>query len=283
MNRKTILIGLDGATWDNLMPWIKQGKLPFFKELIETGVHATLQTTIPCLTCPAIPSFFTGLSPVKTKTFGFRKSNGKIISAKDIRGERFWDILGKQGYKSIIANLRITYPPKMKNGVMISNMITPLVNSEFVYPHDQRQYFTGFMEKKPSKWKLTKLEERNRKELQQIALEDDLRRFKKYVNYCKSNKFDFELFYFGSTDIIQHRLWNDQQFILDTYQKIEKVIREYITTKNVNLIIFSDHGFGKSPHIAFHIDNWFIEQDLIKYRRGISKKYCPPIKKYATK
>ncbi|MBW3018812.1 alkaline phosphatase family protein [Candidatus Woesearchaeota archaeon] len=276
--RKTIVIGLDGATWSNLMPWINEGKLPFLKQLMETGVHATLQTTIPCLTCPAIPSFFTGLSPVKTKTFGFRKPNGKIISANDVKGERFWDVLGKKGFSSIIANLRITYPPKMRNGVMVSSMITPLENSEFVYPHDQKEHFTGFMDKKPSKWNLTKLEGKDREELQRIILDDDLQRFRKYVEYCKDHDFDFELFYFGSTDTIQHRLWNDQQLVLDAYQKIEKVIQDYLAD-DANVIIFSDHGFGKSPDTAFHIDNWLVEQGLLNYRRtGKMLQACQKIR-----
>jgi len=34
-SQKVILIGLDGATWKNLMPWIKEGKLPFLKQILK--------------------------------------------------------------------------------------------------------------------------------------------------------------------------------------------------------------------------------------------------------
>ena len=38
---KVVVFGLDGATWDVLMPWVRQGMLPTLKKLIGGGVHGT--------------------------------------------------------------------------------------------------------------------------------------------------------------------------------------------------------------------------------------------------
>ena len=39
---KVALIGLDGATFDVIMPLVNQGKLPVLKRLIDNGAHAKL-------------------------------------------------------------------------------------------------------------------------------------------------------------------------------------------------------------------------------------------------
>jgi len=279
MHRKTILIGLDGATWDNLMPWIKQGKLLFFKEIIEKGVHGINKTTIPCLTCPAIPSFYTGKTPVKTKVFGFRKTDGKIISSNDIKEKRFWDHLGEAGFNSIIANLRITYPPKIKKGVMISSMMTPSEKSEFVYPQEEKMHFEGFMNNKLDKWQMTKIEA-DRKKLLQLLLKDELARFSMYTSYIKKKKYDFEFFYFGCTDTIQHRLWNSQNLVLEGYKKIESALKEYLNNnKNANILIFSDHGFGNRPNKTFFIENWLQKEALLYYKNPMIRKAVEYYKK----
>ena len=37
LRRKVIVIGLDGATFDLILPWLCEGELPNFKELINKG------------------------------------------------------------------------------------------------------------------------------------------------------------------------------------------------------------------------------------------------------
>ena len=64
-NRRVLVIGLDGATWDLIKPWVDEGKLPTFKKLLCEGTYGTLKTTIPPITLPAIPSFMTGKNPGK--------------------------------------------------------------------------------------------------------------------------------------------------------------------------------------------------------------------------
>ncbi len=64
-NKKVLVIGLDGATWDLIKPWVNEGKLPAFRKLMSEGAYGTLKTTIPPITIPAIPSFMTGKNPGK--------------------------------------------------------------------------------------------------------------------------------------------------------------------------------------------------------------------------
>ena len=57
---KILVIGLDGATWTLLKPWIEKGYLPTIKKLIKEGVHGVLKSTVPPLSIPAWNSIVTG-------------------------------------------------------------------------------------------------------------------------------------------------------------------------------------------------------------------------------
>lgn len=46
---KVIVVGLDGATWDLLKPWVESGKLSTIEWLMENGVWGDLETVIPPL------------------------------------------------------------------------------------------------------------------------------------------------------------------------------------------------------------------------------------------
>ena len=69
--KRVVVIGWDGATWDLIDPWIKEGKLPFLGSLKESGAFGLLQSTTPHLTPPAWTSIFTGVNPGKHGIFDF--------------------------------------------------------------------------------------------------------------------------------------------------------------------------------------------------------------------
>ena len=57
---RTILIGLDGATFSILDPLMAQGVMPFLRTFVERGVRAELRTIVPPLTPPAWTSLISG-------------------------------------------------------------------------------------------------------------------------------------------------------------------------------------------------------------------------------
>jgi len=71
-SKKVLVIGLDGATPGLLFRWAKEGKLPFFAEIMKNGVSGKLRSTIPPASCPAWLSFMTGKNPGKLGIFGFK-------------------------------------------------------------------------------------------------------------------------------------------------------------------------------------------------------------------
>jgi predicted AlkP superfamily phosphohydrolase/phosphomutase len=59
----TLLLGLDGATFTVLDPYMERGVMPFMLSLCAGGTRAPLRTIMPPLTPPAWTSLMTGKRP----------------------------------------------------------------------------------------------------------------------------------------------------------------------------------------------------------------------------
>jgi len=148
MSEKVVVIGLDGATWNLLDPWLSQGKLPTFGRLIKSGIKATLKSTIPSTTCPALPSLFTGVNPGNTGIFSFTKPNGSPINSTDIKYPTIWNILDRYNYSSCVVDIRMTFPPEKLNGIMICGSPIPSYQSNYTYPEDLKGKINSFRDEK---------------------------------------------------------------------------------------------------------------------------------------
>ncbi len=113
--RKLLIIGLDGATWDVLMPLIRNNRLPIFKKLVKNGSYGILESTIPPVTGAAWLSLATGKTPGKTGVIDFlnRKDRSYKLyptSSADFKGRSFWDYLSKANKKVGIFNYPCYFP-----------------------------------------------------------------------------------------------------------------------------------------------------------------------------
>ncbi|MBI3538413.1 MAG: alkaline phosphatase family protein [Chloroflexi bacterium] len=138
---KVFCIGLDGATFDLIRPFIAQGKLPTFKKLMDGGAWSELESTIPPVTASAWSSFMTGKNPGAHGLFDFmqRKRDSydlAPVSARDRDGKAVWDLIGDANKKVIVMNVPVTWPPQSVNGLLITGMLTPRGATEFTYPRE---------------------------------------------------------------------------------------------------------------------------------------------------
>jgi predicted AlkP superfamily phosphohydrolase/phosphomutase len=276
------MIGLDGATWDNLMPWIIKGELPLFRELIHKGLRGTCKSTIPSTTCPALPSFYTGLHPTKTKVFGFRNKEGRIITSNKIRGKRFWDVMCEKGVKCFVSGVVTTYPAFIpENGVLVTDPFLAFKEEGFIFPDYEQDKFKGYIMDTLNRQDMLKWQKNDRTKLLNHYLDDESRRFNLIREYLEVNQFDFKLIYFISTDRIQHQLWNNQELILEAYKQAEKWIGELMKMySDHNFIIFSDHGFGPVPKKAFYINSWLMTKKRFIYKNKTGKLFDGLMKKF---
>lgn len=125
--QKVVVIGIDGATFELIVPWIQNGKLPFLKRLKDEGVWGKLESTIPPVTFPAWKCYSTGKNPGKLGVYywfsvDFYKKGYRFNNSLDFKSQEIWDYLGQNNYRVSIINMPSTYPPKKVNGFLISGM-----------------------------------------------------------------------------------------------------------------------------------------------------------------
>ena len=262
---KVLVIGLDGATWDLIKPWTKEGSLPTFKRLMEEGSWGNLKSTIPPISPPAWTSISTGKNPGKHAIFDFLGMKGDYSRYPNLsinkRSAEIWDFING----SIVAHVPLTYPPKKIKGIMISGMLTPSLESEFTYPRGLRE---EIVEKFPNyQIELNWRDYFGRKEQ---LIKDIYGQLKEKINlfwFLFHKEWNFMFFVFPEIDRIQHVIFGEQK-LLDYYSLIDDflqgVLRE-IEDKDVVLILISDHGFER-VYKTVHINTYFENEGLIRLK-----------------
>ncbi|GAB3687855.1 alkaline phosphatase family protein [Salinarchaeum chitinilyticum] len=112
----TVVVGLDGANWELLQPWLDDGDLPNLGELRTSGVDADLQSCLPPVTCPNWRCYSTGKNPGKLGVYWWEKidAENRTLStpnSRSFKSANFWDYLNEDGQTAGVVNLPMSYPP----------------------------------------------------------------------------------------------------------------------------------------------------------------------------
>ena len=68
---RILIVGLDGATFDLIDPWVGAGELPHLAGLLKRGARGRLASTRPSATFPAWTTLMTGVNPGQHGVFDF--------------------------------------------------------------------------------------------------------------------------------------------------------------------------------------------------------------------
>lgn len=137
---RVFVIGLDGATFDLLQPWLDAGELPNLKKLMDSGVHGELQSVYPIISPVAWTSASTGVNPGKHGIYGFERQDPAVPGAQLLNTSEqrkalpIWTLLSDAGMSVAVLNVPMTWPPDpIKNGIMVSGFPFPADQSNLVY------------------------------------------------------------------------------------------------------------------------------------------------------
>jgi predicted AlkP superfamily phosphohydrolase/phosphomutase len=131
MSRSTLLIGLDGATFDILDPLMADGVMPVLQQLIGSGVRATLRSTVPALTPPAWTSLVSGRGPGAHGIFDFfRKetpagASVRFLTSRDVECPTVWSLATDAGLRSTVLNFPLTFPAPRIAGHIVPGGFMP--------------------------------------------------------------------------------------------------------------------------------------------------------------
>lgn len=281
MSEKVLIISLDGATWDVMDLLIKDGLIPNIAKIIKKGAKGKLNSTIPPQTAPAWAGFLTGVNPGKNGVFNFYhvdkvKRNITLVNSQFIRSPTLWDILSQVGKRIISINVPMTYPPKGVNGIIVGGILSPGVNSHFVYPQSL------YLELKKNFPSYTIVDDRRPNDFKslegyvkaQISVEYNRFKFAEYL--MKKYKWDVFMVHNQSLDTIQHSCWHyifsigrEKNEVLNFYKEIDSFIGKLVSVagKKTNVIIMSDHGFGPMKG-RIHLNYWMKKAGYLRLKGG---------------
>jgi predicted AlkP superfamily phosphohydrolase/phosphomutase len=149
--QKLVVLGFDGMDPDLVERWMKEGKLPNIRRIVEEGGLYPLATTHSAESPTAWASFATGVNPGKHNIYDFlvrdtttylpdlgmvRRQPPKFLfnyipiarpKLESTRGgTSFWVTAGRAGVRSSILTVPVTFPPEeIDNGELLSGLPLP--------------------------------------------------------------------------------------------------------------------------------------------------------------
>lgn len=288
---RLFLLGLDGATFRLLEPWMARGDLPHLRQIMESGVHGPLESTYPPLTAPAWASFMTGKLPGNHGLFEFfrRDRNSyelQLNSRHDIDGRTLWRILSDAGRKVGVIGVPLTWPPEQVNGFIVTGLLTPR-QSDVVFTHPAElgeelhaalggyrlQHTEKYLQDDPS-----------RLIREEFAILDN--KVDAALHLLRTREWDFFMLHILGTDVLQHAFWHwmdpehpqyaperAQEFgdvILDYYRRLDQRLPELLALvpEDSYLAVMSDHGFGPlRKYINFN--TWLLQEGFLHIKRTL--------------
>lgn len=279
-----LILGLDGATWDLLDPWIAEGRLPHLAALRTRSVSGVLRSTPPPVTFPAWTSFATGVNPGKHGIFDFtRRERGtyavRFVNSTYRKAPSVWRRLSSAGKRVCVVGIPGTYPPEELNGCMISGFDTPVTtraDRSFVSPRAWAREildadgfpFADFQEFRVDRdW----YHEALARLLRGIETKTRLG-----LRLLQRERWDCFLLLFGESDTVAHHFWHlhdpqsprhDPELASEVGDAIGRVYaaldhavgRLLEAAADDTVLVASDHGFGGVGRTTLYLNRWLEE------------------------
>jgi predicted AlkP superfamily phosphohydrolase/phosphomutase len=288
-----LVVGLDAATWDLVMPWAEAGVLPTLQRLIREGVHAPLRSTLPALTPPGWTSAVTGRNPGKHNVFNFYRGRAgglqpAPVTPGDLRSPRVWDIAAQQGLKSVVLRMPLTYPPQASVGVMVSGIMTPKGAEDFVAPASIKSTLEAHIPRYRMEVDAENLRQGDLDTFRADAF--DLQRVQTEEALHLLRHADWDLFWVMShtLDKLQHFFWRYMDpahpaypgpgpyadTIRDFHVAFDRALASYLEAvpAGTNVVLLSDHG-SAPLHTYFCVTNWLADARFLALQgEGVARR-----------
>ena len=289
MSNKFVLLGLDGATFEMLDPFLEGGHLPVLASLLEGGARGILRSTVPPFTCPAWPTMYTGRNPGAHGVTSFRliepgSVSGRSATLRDIACPRIWTLLNEAGLRTGIFNVPVTYPADPVEGFMVSGFVTPPGAAEAVQPERLRGPFAEahphYECNGPENTALPFETRKQRRQFMQAMEEAVAMRLAATEWLLEREPVDFLWVVFETIDRISHKAYayltpkaphyetadgrEVRELALEVLQAQDRAMGRILDLMgpDPHAMVVSDHGF-MYPRKKFCLHDWLVAKGLM--------------------
>ena len=263
---RLIVLGIDGAGFELIDPWLADGTLPNLAAIKMYGAYGDLISVLPPVTSPNWKAYSTGKNPGKLGIFWWENAdwvNQRIHFPSERLGlnREIWDYMGEAGLTVGIAGMPTTYPPKKVNGFLIAGAEASEVN--FTYPARLQEMITA------EGWRnLPRLSVEVERGKASIEIHDII---EKQLSITEKLADEYKVDFLQTTifpiNIMQHYLWN-----ADETKKGWQIIDMHLgklMSQGCDIILMSDHGSNRIEYV-FNINSWLVQQGYLKFNLGFT-------------
>jgi predicted AlkP superfamily phosphohydrolase/phosphomutase len=299
MSLRTLLIGLDGATFTVLDDLVRDGVMPRLASFFARGVRAPLRTIVPALTPPAWTSLMTGRTPGHHGVFDFFRMESpedrhlRFFTSLDLKSDTIFGLASAAGLRVTALNFPSMFPPPRLNGYVVPGWVPWRQLRLACWPEglmDSLKALPGFNQRELAMD--FKMEERTIEgcaDSEQFAPWIGLhtRRERNWLEIFRhlslKDPADLTAVLFDGVDKLQHLCWRfirpqdgrplekewefqARALCLEYFRNLDNIIGEMceIAGPEATVLIASDHGFCATRRI-FHINAWLAERGYLKW------------------
>jgi len=264
---KLLVVGLDGASWDLLDPWIASGELPNLAALRNTGTWAETRSRLPPVTFPNWKCYSSGKDPGGFGVFWFEDVDLKTGRIDVMNGSNFdtaelWDYLNDEGWTAGVVNMPTMYPPRAIDGVVVAGGPDAVegeyrsISSGYTSPPALAEELEDRFDYRVHPDPLLSSNDERGAEVDAI-LELLETRFEVATTLMDERDLDFvhvTLFYLN---VLHHFFWDDEP-CLRAWRLVDEWLGRLDGRDDLNLVLMSDHGSAATT-TEFYVNEWLAE------------------------
>jgi predicted AlkP superfamily phosphohydrolase/phosphomutase len=276
---RTFVVGLDGAGWRLLDPWLDDGTLPNIERLREEGTVATSRSCLPPVTFPNWKCYSSGKNPGKHGVYwweriDFEEQRIEVTSGEDYQTAELWDYLNAAGFTTGVVNMPSTYPPRPLDGVLVAGGPDAVggeyrsLEEGYTYPAELETHLEREYDYRVHPKPLLSSNGERGDEVEEILSLLELR-LRVALDLFEQREFDFmhvTLFYLN---VLHHFFW-DEEPTRRAWMLVDDWIGRLHEKEDVNLLVMSDHG-SAATDTEFYINEWLAANGYLVRDRGIDE------------
>jgi predicted AlkP superfamily phosphohydrolase/phosphomutase len=299
----TLLLGLDGATFTVLDPYIEAGVMPFLGELRERGTSGVLRSIMPPLTPPAWTSMVTGKHPGQHGVFDFfqKEEPGSIYfsfaNSQNVGSATIWSLASDAERRVISLNFPLMFPAPPVNGAVVPGGMMPWRQLRLgCHPPGLFQELKALEAFEPKEMLDMELEvkaidgcpEDEFAEFLRLHIRKERRWAAVLRHLMNQEPADLIGILFDGVDKLQHLCWRfiDPAFrpadptpweremidLCESYfRSLDGLLAEIVEAAgpDATVVVASDHGFGPTQDV-FHVNSWLEQEGLLYWAESES-------------
>lgn len=267
---ETIVLGLDGANWELLSPWLEEGALPNIESIREEGAWGDMESCPPPVTCPNWRCYSTGKNPGKLGVYWWEKidTDERTLStptSRSFKSSNYWDYLNAAEKTVGVMNLPMTYPPFEIDGWMVSGGPDSQQDG-YTHPPELEEELAEIGYQLHPDVPVTSNEDKEAASALVELIDDRFEAFQHLLDDRPVDVAHLTIFY---VNVLQHFFWRD-----DVTKRAWEVIDEHIgrireAYPDANLYLMSDHGCTEIDTV-FYANSWLEQEGYLVTDTGMS-------------